>query len=277
MPVSLLESVIYGLISGLAECLPVSSQAHQAIMLHLFGAKDHGVLQLFVHAGILLALLMGSRPQITRLHRETRLAQLPRKRRRREPDKLVLMEASLLKTAGMLLMLAFLLYPPALALNRRLNFAALFLLLNGVILYLPQLLSTGNKDERSMSPLDAAMVGLGGALGMLPGISFLGAITGMFSIRGTDRQKAVTWSYLLLIPVLMCMMGFDVHQIISEGVASFGIGTLLCCLCASVSAYIGAVLAISSVRYVAVNVGYSGFAFYSWGAALFAFILFLTN
>ena len=272
---NLLESVLYGLISGLAECLPVSSQAHQAIMLHLFGAKDNGPLQFFVHVGILAALLMGSRPQITRLNRELRLSQLPKKRRRREPDRLALMEVSLLKTAGMLLMFAFLLYPPAGALNRRLNFVALFLLLNGVLLYLPQLLSTGNKDARSMSPLDAVMIGIGGALGMLPGVSFLGAITGMFSIRGTDRQKAVSWSYLLLMPVLMCLIGFDVHQMISEGIGSFGVGTVFSCLCAGVAAYIGSVLAISSVRYVAVSAGFSGVAFYSWGAALFAFILYL--
>lgn len=274
---NLLESVLYGLISGLAEFLPVSSQAHQAIMLHLFGAKDNGLLQLFVHVGMLAALLISFHPLITRLNREMRLAQLPRKRRRREPDRYALMEVSVLKTAGTLLMLAFLLYPPAGSFNRRLNFVALFLLLNGIVLYVPQLLSTGNKDARTMSPLDAAAVGIGGALGMLPGISFLAALTAMFSVRGTDRQRAVSWSYMLLIPVLMCLIGFDIYQIASEGIGSLGVGVLFSYLAAAGAAYIGATVAVTSVRYVAVNIGFSGFAFYSWGAALFAFILYLTN
>lgn len=274
---SFLESIIYGFISGLAEMLPVSSRAHQAIMLHLFGAKDDGFLLLFVHLGMLLALVIGFRPQIGRLNREMHLAKLPRKRRRREPDRLVLMEGSLLKTAGSIAMLAFLLYPPAESLNRKLNYAALFLLINGLILYVPQLLSTGNKNARSLSPLDAVMVGLGGALGMLPGVSFLGAMSCMFSIRGTERSKAVTWSYILLIPVILCLVGFDIRQIIVDGTLAVGASSLFSYLAAGIAAYIGSSAVISSMRYVAVNIGYSGFAFYSWGAALFAFILYLTN
>ena len=274
---NLLESILYGFISGLSELLPVSSQAHQAIMLHLFGAKDNGLLLLFVHIGMLVALFVNFRPQITRLHREMRLAQLPRKRRRREPDRLILIEVSLLKTAGMLLMLAFLLYPPAASMNRKLNWVAFFLLLNGLILYLPQMISTGNKDARSLSRLDAAAIGIGGALGMLPGISFLGALSTIFSIRGTDRSKAVIWCYLLLMPVMICLIGFDIQQIFLHGAGGFGAGVLICDLLAGIAAYLGASVAISSMRHVAAKVGYAGFAFYSWGAALFAFILYLTN
>ncbi len=274
---SFIENILYGFISGLAEFLPVSSQAHQAIMLHLFGAKDNGLLQFFVHFGMLTALLVSFRSQISRLNREVRLAALPKKRRRREPDRLALMEVSLLKTAGLLLMMAFVLYIPAGSLNRRLNYVALFLLLNGFILYVPHLLSTGNKDARSMSPLDAVMIGIVGALGMLPGVSFIGTLAGVFSIRGADRQKTVTWPYLLLMPVLMCFLGFDIHQMITQGIGSVGFGTLISWLAAGVAAYLGATAAVSSMRFVAAKIGYSGFSFYSWGAALFAFILFLTN
>lgn len=274
---NLLESMIYGFVSGVAELLPVSSQAHQAIILHLFGAKDNGLLLLFVHFGMLMALLVNFRSQITRLHRETRLAQLPRKKRRREPDRMVLIEASVLKTAGLLLMFAFLLYPPALTLTRKLNYVALFLLLNGIILYIPQMISSGNKDERNLSRLDALSIGIGGALGMLPGISFLGALTGMFCVRGAARAKAVTWGYLLLLPVMMCLIGFDVQQIVVNGIGNFDAGMLFSYLLTCAASFVGASVAITSVRHVAVNMGYSGFAFYSWGAALFAFILYLTN
>ncbi len=274
---SFLESILYGLISGLTEFVPVSSQAHQAILLHLFGAKDSGLLQLSVHAGMLAALLISSRPQITKLTRELHLSQLPRKRRRRDPDKHILMELSMLKTAGTVLMCMFLLYIPAGSFNRRLNFVALFLLLNGIFLYIPHLLSTGNKDARTMSPLDAVVIGICGALGMLPGVSFLGVLTAILSIRGADRQKAVGWAYLLLMPVLMCLMGFDVYQMATQGMGAAGFGDFISCLLAAAAAYFGAAMAMRSVRYLAVKAGFSGFAFYSWGAALFAFILFLTN
>lgn len=272
-----LQSLLYGFVSGITGFLPVSSQAHQAILLHLFGAEDNGLLRLFIHTALLTAVMVGYRPQMTRLYREIRLAQLPRKRRRRSPDVYALMEVSLLKTGGWVLMLTFLLYPPAASMNYSLNYVALFLLLNGAIVYIPQLLSTGNKDARTMSRLDAALIGFGGALGMLPGISSMGALTSVYSIRGADREKALTWSCFLMLPVLACLMGFDIQAMITNGVGSFGFGDLIVYLFTAAATYLGASVSISIMRSLAVNAGYSGFAFYSWGAALFAFILYLTN
>jgi hypothetical protein len=45
---------------------------------------------------------------------------------------------------------------------------------------------------------------------------------------------------------------------------------------ASLTAFVGSYLGITFIRFLAVKVGFSGFAYYSWGAALFAFILYLT-
>ena len=56
-------------------------------------------------------------------------------------------------------------------LGTKLQITAIFLVLNAVILFLPTLLPTGNKDARSMSPLDAMLIGLSGVLGAVPGFS----------------------------------------------------------------------------------------------------------
>lgn len=274
---NLLESLLFGLLSGLTEFLPVSSQAHQTIVLHLLGESADNLLRLFVHLGMLLAVVFCFRSQMARLYREMRLADMPRKHRRRAPDPLAVVEVSLLKTAGWILMPAFFFYHPISALNGRLNYAALFLLLNGVILFLPQLLSTGNKDARTMSRADGVLVGLAGAMGMFPGISAVAALTGMLSARGALREKSLRWSCLLMIPVLMCFMGFDVYGIIANGTALSGVMDLICYLAAAAAAYVGTVAGISAMRSLAAKSGYAGFAFYSWGAALFALILFLTN
>lgn len=274
---NLLESLLYGLLSGLTEILPVSSQAHQAIMLHLFGETDNALLRLLIHGGMLIALMISFRPQMIRLYREMQLSQLPRKRRRRAPDPLALMDVSFLKTAGWVVMLSFLLYPPAASKNYSLNYVALFLLLNGVILFIPQLVSTGNKDSRTMSRLDSALIGVGGALGMLPGVSSLGAMTGMSSVRGGDRQTTLSLACLLLMPMLVCYMGFDIQLIVQNGVGTLGFGTFVLYLLSAAAACFGSFAAIRIMRFLAVNVGFASFSFYSWGAALFAFILYLTN
>ena len=54
---NLFQSLVFGLISGLSDILPVSSQAHKAMMLKIFGINAEApLLRLFIHAGILAAL-----------------------------------------------------------------------------------------------------------------------------------------------------------------------------------------------------------------------------
>jgi hypothetical protein len=40
-------------------------------------------------------------------------------------------------------------------------------------------------------------------------------------------------------------------------------------------AYIGAYFALIFLRFMSVKLGFSGFSYYCWGAALFAFILYM--
>ena len=44
----------------------------------------------------------------------------------------------------------------------------------------------------------------------------------------------------------------------------------------TVASYGGAYLAILTLRFLSVNLGFSGFAYYSWGAALLIFILYMS-
>jgi hypothetical protein len=46
-------------------------------------------------------------------------------------------------------------------------------------------------------------------------------------------------------------------------------------LVSAIAAFIGGHLGVSLMRYLSVHKGYAGFAYYSWGAAMFAFVLYL--
>ena len=62
MNIGLFESILYGLICGFAEFLPVSSQAHRNILNCLFGVdREEPLMILFLHIGALLALMVSSR------------------------------------------------------------------------------------------------------------------------------------------------------------------------------------------------------------------------
>jgi hypothetical protein len=80
---------------------------------------------------------------------------------------------------------------------------------------------------------------------------------------------------LLCIPLLLLLMMFDIVGIIAAGMAWLSLVSALSLpgtgLLSALSAYFGIML----MRFLAVKVGYTAFAFYSWGMALFTFILFL--
>ena len=57
-----------------------------------------------------------------------------------------------------------------------------------------------------------------------------------------------------------------------DGVSVGFLGALLALTGAAVGCYFG----VKFLRYLSVKAGFSGFAFYCWGAALFAFVMYLT-
>ena len=75
-----LQSILYGLISGLSEFMPVSSFAHQSILRELFGVNGKDVVQdLFVHLAALVAVIYGCNNLLEQIKRSTRSAQHSRK------------------------------------------------------------------------------------------------------------------------------------------------------------------------------------------------------
>ena len=271
-----LESILYGLISGLTEFLPVSAQAHQALLAKMFGASAGTLVQLFIHASALLALYQSCAEQIAQLFREQRLLKIPRSRRRRQPDMIRVLDMRVLTTAAIPLLLGFFAYPTLSVWRGDLHFIAPVLLVNGIILYVPMHMATGNKDSRSMSRLDSLLLGLAGAVAVIPGISRVGIITSAGIARGADREQALRWSLLLTIPALIGLIGFDIYGIMLEGMGTLSIPVLLQIVLTAAAAYGGAVAGINTMRFMAVRVGFSGFAYYCWGAALFSFIMYLT-
>ena len=98
-----LHSLIFGFISGFAEFLPVSADAHQFLFSYVTGAGDELLgFRLISHISVLATLAFSCRKQTNRLSRERRIATAPAKRRRRQPDKLAMLDMKVLRTASVL-------------------------------------------------------------------------------------------------------------------------------------------------------------------------------
>lgn len=277
MELNWFQSLIFGFFSGLTDILPVSAQAHKALMLTIFGGESEpALLRLFIHIATLIALFYVCQKQILRVIRQRRLAKIPKRRRKRPVDMRVLLDLKLLQTMLIPLVLVYLLYLKLVPVQESLSWCAAFLLLNAVILYLPVLLPSGNKDSRSMSRLEGLMMGLGGAVSVLPGISSVGVVTSVGTVCGAERSFALNMSLLLHMAVTALLIVFDFIAILTGGVGAITFGALLSCLLAAAAAFAGVFLGVRVMRTLAANIGFSGFAYYCLGMALLSFILFLS-
>lgn len=278
MDIGWLESLIISLVSGFAEFLPISAQAHQSMLLVLFGEDGNtAALKLVIHIAALLALLLHTKEEIASLYRELKLASVPMRRRKRQPDQQSVLDVAHIRFSSYLLIAAFLFYPLTIPWQNDLSKVAVFLLANGILLYIPQHVPNGNKDSRSMTKLDGLFMGLAGGASVLPGVSRIGAVASANILRGADAKNALKWALLFSIPALSFLIGFDIYTVVTQGIAVSGIFAAVQCLLCGAVAFTGAYFAIIFARFLAINAGFSGFAYYSWGAALFSFILYLTT
>ena len=270
------QSMIFGLISGLSDVLPVSSQAHKAILLKIFGQNgENPLMRLFIHIAILAALYYSCSNHILRITRQLKLSRIPKKKRKRPLDVRTLMEFRLLRMMVIPALLGLLAYNRVAELGTKLQITAIFLVINAVILFLPTLLPTGNKDARSMSALEGMLMGLGGAASVLPGISSVGATMSVASVCGADRVFALNLTYLMHMVLTIALIGFDFAAIFASDIGNLTVGILVTYILAAASAFAGAYTGIRAMRLLAVNIGYTAFALYSIGAAMLSFVLYL--
>ena len=274
MDLNWLESFLYGFLSGLADILPVSAEAHRTLMLKCFGIQSSTeMIKLFAHLGVFGALYFSCSKQIVRISRARRLARIPKRRRRRPLDTRSLMDFSLLRTMLIPVILSFFLNRFVQPLEDRLIWLAGFLFLNGLILYLPQFFPTGNRDSRTLSRVEGLLVGLGGALGILPGVSAVGTSLSVASLCGVDRSYGLSMALLMDLFLQVGLIVLDVMGLVSAGVGTLSFMILLRYLMTAAAAFGAGLLGVKIMRLFSANNGYTLLAFYCWGVAMFAFIL----
>lgn len=269
-----LESMIYGLISGLTAFLPISTSAHQALLLKLFGeSRPDPLLDLLVHLALIFSVLSAGRNMIDQLRR-----QYPRQHSYHSGRNIHngSMELRFLKNSLFPLVIVFLVLSYSFQLQCDLLTIAIFLLINGIILFLQSRLIQGNKDERSISFLDSILAGFSGALSILPGISHIGVMLTVFTARGIDRQKAANWAILLSVPVLALAACKDILNMISGNGNIYFPGNIFGYVLAIIGAYFAGYFGVMLLKSLPAGKNYQGFAYYSWGTSLFSFILYLT-
>ena len=274
MDLNWLQSLLFGLISGLTDILPVSAQAHRMLMLKFFGVKSiTSLLALMMHLSVFIALYLSSRGQFVRMNRARALARVPKRKRKRPLDVKSMMDWSLIKTMLLPTILGLLLYQYARNMQTNLLTIAAFLFLNGVILYVPQFLPSSNKDSRTLSRLEGFAMGCGCAASILPGISTVGTVVSIGSVCGVERVYSLNMAFIIKMFLMAGLMVYDVLGIISGGLEALSFAIILKYMVTAALSFGAAMGGIRLTRRLASEHGFGLFGVYCWGVALFIFIL----
>jgi undecaprenyl pyrophosphate phosphatase UppP len=269
-----IKSCVFGFLSGLLDIFPVSAEAHRVLLLKFFGLKAASdIMNLLIHIAVFAALYYSSQTHLVRMRRARELSRIPKNKRKRPLDIRSMMDGSMLKTMMVPALLGVYFRKYTTGMSSNLMLIALFLFLNGVILYLPQFFPTSNRDSRTLSRIEGLLMGLGGMASAVPGISAIGATTSIGSVCGVERTYGLNMALMMNMAITAGLIVFDLLGIVNNGFGVFSFFILIRYIISAAAAFGGTILGINFMRKLAIEQGYSVFGVYCWGLALFTFIL----
>ena len=124
-----------------------------------------------------------------------------------------------------------------------------------------------------LSRVEGLLIGLGGAFGILPGLSGVGVAVSVANVCGVERRYGLIMALLMNLGLQVGFIAHDVIAVVNTGLFGYSFGLILNSLLAGAAAFGGTYLGIRLMTSIAENKDYSVFGYYCWGVALFAFIL----
>lgn len=271
---NILESLLYGLISGFSEFLPISAQGHQALMKHIFGiTSPEPIRDIFIHIAMLVSVYVSSVAYLERMKREKKI----RSSRKRgiQADRAVTQELRLIRTAAIPMLLGVLLTVFTRNVGKNVGWLTLFFVINGAIIYIPEHLARANKSAGQLGPLDSLLIGFFGGLSCLPGISRVGGSLSCAIGRGAEQSKAYDWILILSIPALIALLVVDVIGIFFTGFGVINFLSVVGYFISAIAAFVSSFAGIYLMRRLVAQSSITFFAFYCWCMAFLSFFLYL--
>jgi undecaprenyl-diphosphatase len=196
-----IQSLLLGVLQGVAEFLPISSSGHLVLLRRLMDLGDVPLLyDVLLHVSTLVVVVIIFRSRIASI-----LSAIWRAlQSRTDPG-----DRESLRLALYILIATLVTGAVGFALSR---FEELFfdrprlvsvLFLVTALFLLSTLLREGRRDYFQIGFVGALLVGLAQGIGVLPGISRAGITISVALLLGLDRQRAGEFSFLIAIPAIL--------------------------------------------------------------------------
>lgn len=239
---SLIESIIMGIIQGVTEFLPVSSSGHLAIFKNFFGLSEVGIsFDILLHVGTLIAvficfwkdiwelivngigiiidafknvgryfsnLMNGKKPGYTKKD-YLKVISTPYRRY------VMLIIIATIPTGIM----GILLKDTIEAVSMALLVPGICLLITSVLLLIADKAKDGDENEENVSYKKAGIIGICQGFATMPGISRSGTTITACLMAGMERAFAVKFSFIVSIPAILGAAILDLPDMFSESIS----------------------------------------------------------
>lgn len=268
-------AILYGIIQGIAEFLPISSSAHLAIAQNMFGMENlessYFTFDILLHFGTLVAVFIVYYKDIFALVPAvfTMLGKVFKGKFKlseyTETERFVIFV--IIATLPLFVGVLFKDYVEAL--SNYTKIIGCILLFNGVVLFISDKLEKGTIALDTTKPRHALFIGLCQMCALVPGLSRSGStITGGL-FMGFKRELAVKFSFIMSIPAILGANILSLADIAENPIAKSDIVPYVA---GTVAAAVVGVLAMKLLIYISKKSNFRMFSYYCWVVGILAII-----
>ncbi|MGA0068577.1 MAG: undecaprenyl-diphosphate phosphatase [Miltoncostaeaceae bacterium] len=234
-PVTWYEAIVYGIVQGLTEFLPISSSGHLLLVPAFFGWEDPGALfTAIIQLGTMLAVVLYFwRDLIAVVTTWVRSWYTPSLRSELNAR----MGWYLVIGTIPIVIFGFIFRNQIETAARSLYIVGTMLIVFGLILGAIDWASRKERVVESVKRNDAIAVGFAQALALIPGVSRSGATISAGLLMGLTREAAARFSFLLSIPAIVLSGLYGLYG--ELGSSSGGVGLLPLIIATVVSFIVG--------------------------------------
>lgn len=275
------EVIVYALVGGISELLPVSFSAHSTILEKVFHMSSLTTGEgIYIRAGICLgivfALYMVFRDETKEsrmLLRQMRSSNARRRARQQESHSGL--RETLLVVFALIPMLFSLIFMGKAEANGNLIHITVFLVINGILLFVSTRGPVGKRGSEDVTLYDSLLVGVLRTVSVFPGLSSVGTSLCVGRIRGMSPAFNFRFTYM----TTLCMQVICCLYFLVRGIAfgSFTFGTVLSFLIAVAVSAVSAFFALVYFKNVIMKDKLKMFVYYCFDAAAIAFIIAIIN
>jgi undecaprenyl-diphosphatase len=263
------EAVLYGLVQGVTEYLPISSSAHLILLPKFLGTEDPGlVFDVFLHLGTLFATLI--------YFWKDWWAML-------DPAKKGMSIPMLVIATIPAVIVGYVLHDAIDSVFRGEGVIVTTLVVGGILLYgadewAHRGTTAGGRVGRTLSETtwkDALIVGLFQCLALVPGMSRSGSTMSGARLLGMTRDSAARYSFLMSAPITAGAILYELKK--NGGELFSGPIPMSVLFVAFVSTFVFGILSIGVLLRLLKRVGFLSFAIYRVFLAVTVYFLFCRN